>query len=137
CVTGTISVISHELTWLTNSQARASNPDNLPEQSKQALIDSLIKEHPTADVMSVLSYEPYLVNAIIFTDTDKPYATAYVNQYTGELQAIYQTTSFIEFMRTLHSWLYFPWQEGYSIGYYLVSAMAFVTLGALVTGLII
>lgn len=137
CVTGTISVISHELTWLTNSQARASNPDNLPEQSKQVLIDSLKSEYPTADVMSVVSYESYLVNAIIFTDTDKPYATAYVNQYTGEVQAINQTTSFIEFMRTLHSWLYFPWQEGYSIGYYLVSAMAFVTLGALVTGLII
>ncbi|MFY8325615.1 PepSY-associated TM helix domain-containing protein [Pseudoalteromonas sp. ZZD1] len=137
CITGTISVISHELTWLTNSEARASNPNNLPEKSKQTLIDNLKAQHPTADVMSVVSYEPYLVNALIFTDTDKPYATAYVNQYTGEVQAINQTTSFIEFMRTLHGWLYFPWQEGYSVGYYLVSAMAIVILGALITGLII
>ncbi|BDF95183.1 PepSY-associated TM helix domain-containing protein [Pseudoalteromonas sp. KAN5] len=137
CLTGTISVISHELTWLTNPHARASNPDNLPEKSKQSLINSLTSEYPTADVMSVVSYEPYLVNAIIFTDTDKPYATAYVNQYTGEIQAINQTTSFIEFMRTLHGWLYFPWQAGYSVGYYLVSAMALVIFGALATGLII
>ncbi|MCQ8877978.1 PepSY domain-containing protein [Pseudoalteromonas shioyasakiensis] len=137
CITGTISVISHELTWLTNSEARATNPNNLPEKSKQTLIASLKAQHPTADVMSVVSYEPYLVNALIFTDTDKPYATAYVNQYTGEVQAINQTTSFIEFMRTLHGWLYFPWQEGYSVGYYLVSTMALVILGALITGLII
>ena len=30
CVTGTVSVISHELTWLTNSEARANNPNDLP-----------------------------------------------------------------------------------------------------------
>jgi len=137
CVTGTVSVISHELTWLTNSAARATNPDNLPEKSKDTLIANLKSQHPSADVMSILSYEPYLVNAIIFTDTDKPYAVAYVNQYTGEVQAINQTISFVEFMRTLHGWLFFPWQEGYSLGYYLVSLMALVILGALVTGLII
>ncbi|KTF15601.1 PepSY-associated TM helix domain-containing protein [Pseudoalteromonas sp. H105] len=137
CVTGTISVISHELTWLTNSAARATNPGNFPEKTKETLINSLKSQHPTADVISILSYEPYLVNAIIFSDTDKPYAVAYVNQYTGEVQAINETISFIEFMRTLHGWLFFPWQEGYSLGYYLVSLMALVMLGALVTGLII
>ncbi len=137
CVTGTVSVISHELTWLTNSEARANNPNDLPALGVDQVINSVEKAYPTADVMSVLNYEPYLVNAVIFTDTDKPYAVAYVNQYTGEVQAVNETISFIEFMRTLHGWLFFPWQEGYSVGYYLVSAMAFVILGALVTGLVI
>ncbi|MBN4057387.1 PepSY domain-containing protein [Pseudoalteromonas haloplanktis] len=137
CVTGTVSVISHELTWLTNSEARANNPNDLPALGVDQVINSVEKAYPTADVMSVLTYEPYLVNAVIFTDTDKPYAVAYVNQYTGEVQAVNDTISFIEFMRTLHGWLFFPWQEGYSVGYYLVSAMAFVILGALVTGLVI
>ena len=40
-------------------------------------------------------------------------------------------------MRSLHSWLLFPWQNSYSVGYYLVSAMSFVMLGALITGLVI
>ena len=137
CITGTVSVISHELTWLTNSEARANNPNDLPALGVDQVISSVEKAYPTADVMSVLTYEPYLVNAVIFTDTDKPYAVAYVNQYTGEVQAVNDTISFIEFMRTLHGWLFFPWQEGYSVGYYLVSAMAFVILGALVTGLVI
>ncbi|WP_404338700.1 PepSY-associated TM helix domain-containing protein [Pseudoalteromonas mariniglutinosa] len=137
CVTGTVSVISHELTWLTNSDARASNPYNLPAKPIAELITAVEQQFPTADVTSVLTYESYLVNAVVFTDTDKPFAVAYVNQYSGEVQAVYQTISFIEFMRTLHGWLFFPWQEGYSIGYYLVSAMAFVILGALITGLVI
>jgi uncharacterized iron-regulated membrane protein len=77
------------------------------------------------------------VHAITFTDHDKPYAIAYVNQYSGEIQEINEGLTFIGFMRSLHGWLLFPWQQGYSIGYYLVSAMAFVMLGALITGLVI
>ena len=95
CVTGTVSVISHELTWLTNSEARANNPNDLPALGVDQVINSVEKAYPTADVMSVLTYEPYLVNAVIFTDTDKPYAVAYVNQYTGEVQAVNDTISFI------------------------------------------
>ena len=137
CVTGTISVVSHELTWLTNSSARASNPNDLPTKPVSELITNVEQAYPTADITSVLVYEPYLVNAIIFTDHDKPQAIAYVNQYTGKIQAVNQGITFIGFMRSLHGWLLFPWQSGYSIGYYLVCAMSIVMFGALITGLII
>ena len=137
CITGTLSVVSHELTWLTNPAARASNPNNLPAKPIDELIAAVEQQHPTADITSVLVYEPYLVNAIIFTDHNKPQAIAYVNQYTGQIQAVNQGITFIGFMRALHGWLLFPWQSGYSVGYYLVSAMAIVMFGALVTGLII
>ncbi|NQY89021.1 MAG: PepSY domain-containing protein [Colwellia sp.] len=137
CLTGTISVISHELTWLTNPAARASNPDNLAEKTMPELIAIVEQAYPTAKVSTAMSFESYLVNAVIFTDSNKPYAIAYVNQYTGEIQQINQGTTFTNFMRSLHGWLLFPWQNSYSVGYYLVCAMAIVMLGALITGLVV
>ncbi|MDX3775282.1 PepSY-associated TM helix domain-containing protein [Chromatiaceae bacterium AAb-1] len=137
CITGTIAVFSHELTWLTNPASRAVNPDNLPARPVPELVAAVQQQYPTADVGTVMVFEPYLVNAIIFSDHDKPFAIAYVNQYTGNIQQINEGITFIGFMRSLHGWLLFPWQSGYSVGYYLVSAMGIVMLGALVTGLII
>lgn len=137
CLTGTIAVFSHELTWLTNPASRATNPDNLAAKPVAELVAVVEQAYPTADVGTVMVFEPYLVHAVIFTDHDKPQAIAYVNQYTGNIQQINQGITFIGFMRSLHGWLLFPWPGSYSVGYYLVSAMALVMLGALVTGLII
>jgi len=137
CLTGTIAVFSHELTWLTNPAARANNPHHAQAKPVTELIAVVEQQYPTADVSMVMVFEPYLVNVIAFTDHDKPYALAYVNQYSGEIQQVNEGLTFIGFMRSLHGWLLFPWQSGYSIGYYLVSAMSLVMLGALVTGLVI
>lgn len=137
CVTGTVAVLSHELTWLTNSAARALNPDDLPAKPVAELIEIVQQAYPTADIGSVVVFEPYLAHGVQFSDHDKPFALAYVNQYTGAIQQVNDGFTFINFMRTLHSWLYFPWQNSYSVGYYLVSSMALVMLGALVTGLVV
>lgn len=137
CLTGTIAVISHELTWLTNPNARAANPEQLPAKPLAALVAAVQQVEPTAAVTSVLVMEPYLVTAVLFTTETLPAAIAYVNPYTGVVQEINPGLNFISFMRSLHGWLLFPWQQGYSVGYYLVSAMALLMLGALVTGLII
>lgn len=137
CLTGTIAVISHELTWLTNPASRAVNPDNHAPKNMAEIMTIVEAEYPTAKVTTVMNFEPYLVNAVVFTDSDKPNAVAYVNQYTGEIQETNTGITFIGFMRSLHSWLLFPWQNSYSVGYYLVCVMAIVMLGALITGLII
>lgn len=137
CLTGTIAVISHELTWLTNPEARAYNPENLAEKNMAELVAIVEKQNPSAKVSTVMNFESYLVNAVVFTDIDKPSAVAYINQYTGEIQEVNTGISFISFIRSLHAWLLFPWQNSYSVGYYLVCSMAFVMLGALITGLII
>lgn len=137
CLTGTISVLSHEITWLVNSDARASNPEQLEEKSIGEVIGAVESQFPTADVSWVMTRESYLAHVVSFTDADKPAAQAYVNQYTGEVQEVFQGMSFIGFMRSLHSWLLFPWHHNFSVGYYLVSAMAFVMLGALITGLVV
>lgn len=101
------------------------------------LIAIVEQAYPTAKVSTAMSFEPYLVNAVVFTDSDKPYAIAYVNQYTGKIQEVNDGMTFISFMRSLHGWLLFPWQHSYSIGYYIVCAMAIVMLGALITGLVV
>lgn len=137
CLTGTIAVVSHELTWLTNPNSRAVNPDNLPAKSVAEVTEIVQKAHPTADITGLMQYEPYIINAVFFSDKNVPAAVAYVNQYTGEIQEVNQGLTFTGFMRSLHGWLLFPWQHAYSIGYYLVSAMGFVLLGALVSGLMV
>ena len=137
CVTGTIAVISHELTWLTNANARASNPDNLPMLSAAQVVEKVTDAYPGADVSGVIILEPYLVQQVMFADADKPYAVAYVNPYSGAIQEVNDGNTFINFMRALHSWLLFPWQHNFSVGYYLVCCMAIVMLGAVVTGMLV
>ncbi|MEX2338585.1 MAG: PepSY-associated TM helix domain-containing protein [Aquisalimonadaceae bacterium] len=137
CLTGSISVLSHEITWLANPDARADNPHGLPARPLPELVAAVEEAVPGANVGHVMVYEPYLVTAISFSASGIPNALAYVNAYTGEVQAINDGFSFIEFMRSLHGWLLFPWQAGYSVGYYLVSLMSIVALGAMVTGVVI
>jgi uncharacterized iron-regulated membrane protein len=137
CLTGTIAVLSHELTWLFNENARALNPQNLPAKPVAELVAAVQQAEPTAAVTSVMVLEPYLVTAVLFTTETMPAAIAYVNPYTGVVQEINPGINFITFMRSLHGWLLFPWQHSYSVGYYLVSAMSLLMLGALITGLII
>ena len=137
CVTGTIAVVSHELTWLTNENARALNPNDLPAKPVAELVASLKAYDNTAQPSTIVSFESYLTTGIMFSSEKVPFGVAYVNQFTGRVQEINQGPTFISFMRSLHSWLLFPWQNSYSVGYYLVSAMSFVMLGALITGLVI
>lgn len=137
CLTGTIAVFSHELTWLTNPNARAENPQNLPTKPATELIAAVQAEVPGAEIGSVMVMESYLVNAVIFSAADMPPGIAYVNQYTGKIQELNYGLTFIGFMRALHGWLLFPWQASYSVGYYLVSGMALLMLTSLVTGLVI
>lgn len=137
CLTGTISVMSHEITWLVNPDARATNTQQLAAKPIGEIIAAVEKKFPTADVSWVMTRESYLTYVVSFTDVGKPGVMAYVNQYTGDVQEVFQGLSFIGFMRSLHGWLLFPWHHNFSVGYYLVSAMAIVMLGALVTGLVV
>ncbi len=40
-------------------------------------------------------------------------------------------------MLALHGWLLFPWQDNYSVGWYLVTAVSIPLLGSLITGLLV
>jgi uncharacterized iron-regulated membrane protein len=137
CVTGTIAVMSHEITWITNPEARAENPKNLPKKSMAELVEAVQVQVPDAKVTRIMELEPYLVTAIFVNREDKPPAILYVNPYSAKVQEVNQGLTFIGFMRTLHGWLLFPWHHNYSVGYYLVTLMAFVLMGALISGLVV
>ncbi|MFA9462143.1 PepSY-associated TM helix domain-containing protein [Thiohalorhabdus sp. Cl-TMA] len=137
CLTGTLAVMSHEITWLANPEARALNPGDAPAKPIPELVEAVRREVPDAEIARVMTLEPYLITAIKFSSPDSPHNLAYVNQYTGAVQELGSGITFIEFMRSLHGWLLFPWQNSYSIGYYLVGAMSLVVLGALITGPVI
>ena len=137
CLTGTVAVMSHEFAWLTNENIRAVNPDNRQAQSVAESVATVKKTFPDADVTGVSVRESYMAHEVMFTATDKPFAIAYVNPYSGAIQEVNDGVTFIGFMRTLHGWLYFPWHGSYSLGYYLVSLMSVVMLGALITGLLV
>lgn len=137
CLTGTIAVVSHEITWLINPAARAANPDNLPRKPLHELVAAAQQSVPGSEPGFVMALEPYMVTAITVPSKEKPFAVAYINPYTAQVQAVEEGITFIIFMRSLHSWLLFPWHHNWSIGYYLVAAMSIVVFGALVTGLVV
>ncbi|QJR82857.1 PepSY domain-containing protein [Alteromonas pelagimontana] len=137
CLSGTVAVVSHEITWLTNTDSRAQSENGEPAISPAKAVAIVEQAYPTADVTGVAVRESYLTYTVMFTDTGKPFALAYVNQYNGDIQEVNDGNTFINFMRSLHGWLLFPWQHSYSIGYYLVGLMGFFMLGALITGLMV
>ncbi|CBL46105.1 Uncharacterized iron-regulated membrane protein [gamma proteobacterium HdN1] len=137
CITGTIASVSHEITWLANPQARASNPEGLPAQPPSAWISAAQNALPEAQVTGVMRLDDYLVSVVLMASKDAPNTLVYVNPYTARVQEINHGLTFIGFMRSLHGWLLFPWQASYSIGYYLVSALSLLLLTSLVTGLVV
>lgn len=137
CLTGTVAVLSHEITWLVNPAARAANPGDLPRLPVSALTEAVQQAVPDADIRRVMVLEPYLVTVVTASTPTAPSLLAYVNPYTAEVQALNQGMTFAGFMRALHGWLLFPWQQAYSWGYYLVGLMSLVTLTALVTGVVV
>lgn len=137
CLTGTIAVISHELTWLTNPNARATNPEGLQPLPLAEQVAAVRQAMPEADIGVVMRYEPWLVTAVYVTPPSAPPALAYVNPYSGQIQEVNAGLTFIGFMRSLHSWLLFPWQHNWSWGYYIVSALSVVVLGAAITGMVV
>lgn len=137
CFSGTISVVSHEIAWLFDSRVRASNPGDAEPLGFEAVADAVRQEHPEAAVLYMNRRSPYLATSVTVGLPDAPSATAYVNQYTGEVQGLVRGVTFPQFMRELHGWLLLPWTKGTSIGYYLVGLMGIVLLGLLVSGLVV
>lgn len=137
CITGTISVVSHEIAWLVDPRVRAANPAGREPLGFDQLVAAVREELPEATFFSAQHREPYLAAYVAVGLPNTSYATAYVNPYDARLQGVHEGLTFPDFMRELHGWLLLPWRSGTSIGYYLVSAMSLVLLGLLVTGLVV
>ncbi|MEI2414583.1 PepSY domain-containing protein [Orrella sp. JC864] len=139
CATGTIAVISQEIVWLLNPAVRASAPDaQTPRMGYQALYDSIQKQVPEAAIQS-LSW-PEESQFALTARVSYPGArttSLYVNPYTGVVQGPSLDFDLRQFMRALHGWLLIPFTNGFSWGWYLVSALSIPMFASLVTGLVV
>lgn len=136
-VTGTLCVVSQEITWLSSPKVRADNSDGAPPLSLDTLASAVTQAHPSAQIQSVQINAPYFAYLIRASLPNGDRKSLHVNQYTGQLQGEARGISFRGFMLALHGWLLFPWQDNYSVGWYIVTAVSLPLLGSLITGLVL
>jgi len=137
CLTGTISVVSHEIAWLADPKVRASAAGEARPLGFGEVLAAVERRLPEADPLWLVDRAPYLATQVVAALPDAPNATIYVDRYTGEVQGVTKGATFPAFMRSLHGWLLMPWDSGTSLGYYLVGALALPLLGSLITGIVI
>lgn len=104
CVTGTISVVSYEITWLVDARTRAFNPDDRPPLDYGEITAAVARERPGATIHFIADRAPYLAIQVGAALPEAPSASVYVNQYTGEVQGVTAGPTFADFMRSLHGW---------------------------------
>jgi len=139
CLTGSIATISQEILWLADPAVRANPPsEDAPILGYDEILAAVTREHPDAVVRSIS--RPVKSQFALTVDVSYPDASTaalYVNPYTGHIQGREAGFDFRGFMRALHGWLLMPFNSGFSIGWYLVSALAIPMLGSLITGLVV
>lgn len=139
CVTGTLAVVSQEIVWLANPDIRASKPS---EDARMLSFDQVIaaikREEPQVIVQSIIRPdETHFALSVDLSYPDGRSVEAYVNPYTGAIQGISPAFDFKQFTRALHGWWLVPFTNGFSWGWYLVSALGLPLLASLVTGLVV
>jgi len=134
CLTGTLAVVSYEITWLFNSGVRASGESLLG-------IDELIKrieeQVSGAKVLGIGTIEPYLAHLAYVSLPDVPFAKVWIDASTGIVGEVSTGYTFISIIRAIHGWLLMPEIGGVFIGWYIVCIFSIPLFISLITGLII
>lgn len=130
CVTGTIAVISTEITWLANPDMRATGSGEEIEAS--AIIAAAEKAIEGGRVTSLSWGGSHMAVGARVALPDGTSSTAWVNQYSGVVQGLASGSTFSGFIRALHGWLL-----TYPFGWYAVTLLAIPMVGSLITGLVV
>lgn len=126
CATGTLAVVSYEITWLFNPASRASGPVML---EPEALVASIEEAHPHVHVHGLGVVEPYLNVMAYISTPEAQWGTVWVDASTGAVSEPARHT-FRSVLRALHGWLLMP----VAVGWYVVCLLAVPLLISLVTG---
>ena len=134
CLTGTIATVSHEIEWLYKPQVRASAVVGEPEWG--AMWDNAQAAFPDARLAGIGSFDrddaAYFVKSISAEDRSGQTFDIYVDPGTNTITGHEIGRSFQDFMRALHYYLFAPtW-----IAMYATTALGFVLVASLVTGLV-
>jgi uncharacterized iron-regulated membrane protein len=132
CLTGSLAVVSDELEWLYRAEWRASATDRVA--SWQAQYEAARRAFPKDDIgFAVAGEEPYLATQFIATDPAGETRRIHVDPATARVLGSSAWISLPSILRALHYHLFVPddW------GFYAVTALGFLLMGALVSGLIV
>jgi uncharacterized iron-regulated membrane protein len=134
CLTGTIATVSHEIEWLYKPQLRATAV--VGDADWGAMWDVARAAHPSATLGGIGSFDrndaEYFVKSVSATDARGEDFAIYVDPGTTRVTGHEYGRSFQDFMRALHYYLFAPG----AIPMYVVTALGFVLILSLVTGLI-
>lgn len=135
CLTGTIATVAHEIEWLYKPAVRASgfNPGT---EDWGSLWLAAQRSYPDATLSGIGSYDrshaSYFAKSVAARDETGVDFNIYVDPGTREVTGHEYGRSLQDVMRGLHYYLFIP----RDVGFYLVTSLAFVLLGSIVTGLI-
>ena len=134
CLTGTIATVSHEIEWLYKPQLRASAV--VAEPAWGTMWNQAQAAFPDARLTGIGSFDrddaAYFVKSVGAEDRAGQSFDIYVDPGTSRVTGHEAGRSFQDFMRALHYYLFAPaW-----IAMYATTALGFVLVASLVTGLI-
>lgn len=130
CATGTIAVVSHDLEWVFSPKVRASRPGTAVSWGTRYAAAKAA--YPTYAINGISAgEEPYLVTKVSATSPAGESRVIYVDPVTGRVTGESSWVTFSAFMRGLHYYLFTPGDWGF----YAVTALGFVLMASLVTGL--
>lgn len=137
CLTGTIAVVSEEITWLARPEMRANNPGTgQPPLDWTSLAAKVEAAHPEARVTGIIRSAPYIAPGI-HTVIGEERVIFRVNRWTGEIQGRDPQFSLRQFLRATHGWLLVTSNDPVNWGWIAVSAMSLPLIVSLVTGILI
>jgi uncharacterized iron-regulated membrane protein len=135
CATGTLATVSHEIEWLLMPQVRATAVPGEPDWG--AMWDAAQATHPDGWVRGIGTYDrsdaDYFAKAAQVALPDGREVTLLVDPGTNRVTGALPPISFHSFMRGLHYYLFTPGDWGF----FAVTALGFVLMGSLITGLLV
>lgn len=133
-ITGTFAVISSELDWLTHSSMRVAPQPATERATWGDIYESLREAYPDWQFSYVREpVDPWFTVLAYGKTPDGDTRLVDVNPYTAEVQGDRNWMSFQRFFRNTHRHLMLPTR----IGVPIVSALAFVLIASMVTGLVV
>ena len=130
CATGTIAVVSREIEWVLSEHVRASRLGKRVSWGTQYAAAKAA--YPTYAISGMAAgEEPYLTTRVHATSAAGESRVIYVDPGTGRVTGESSWVTFSAFTRGLHYYFFTPGDWGF----YVVTALGFVLMGSLITGL--
>lgn len=132
CLTGTVAVVSDDLEWLYRAEVRAGVTDRPVSWERRYAAARDAYPRYTID-FATAGEAPYLATQFLATDPAGETRRIYVDPAAGRMTGESGWITLPSVLRALHYYLFVPGDWGF----YAVTALGFVLMSSLVTGLLV